>query len=223
MPYTQLKKLSASAIRHLAAMDPDEKIRVYTRQEPAAWTAAQERGYLTGSHGADSENDDFGFAYEWMRRQMAERIPDFSGDLPVWAWPRRQNERKWATSWYVKDRQHHVIHTRITALVPRRRVLLSCYEMWHAILNNWCITSSDEEYEAYEAKWPKYIAPGTNEEYQRDTEANWHKVFDVMDRRTGYMLENWGMIDHIQACVDRIYLDEVVDVRWNPLPQSDVE
>jgi len=216
MGYTDHKRVSLGHIQRLMSMGPDELVRVYTRQDPRAWDEAVARGYLTGSHGAgdDEVNGHFEYPYEWMRRQMAERIPDFSGDLPVWTWLKRQNERKWVTSWDAKERKTLPIFPRVIALVPRKRMLLSCYEMWHAHLNNWHISDGQEEDEAYEAKWPTYKAPGSDPIYQAETETHWPKVFDIHLPRSPYMVEMFGQVDRVQACVDRIYLDEVQSVRW---------
>lgn len=217
MGYRLHKGLKPSHIQRLMTMDPNELVRVYTRQHPDAWKIAQEVGYLTGSHGFDPEEDGlFSYPYEWMRQQMAARMPDFSGDLPVWAWFKRQNERKWQTSWIREDRATTPILPRIIALVPRRRILASCYEMWHTHLNNWHISNSQEEDDAFDAKWPTYKAPGSDPEYQADTEVHWGEVFNIHLPRSPYMTEMFGRVDVVQACVDRIYLNEVQSVRWLP-------
>ena len=182
--------------------DADELIRVYSYQDPGAWQAAQQRGYLTGSHGHPNDVS-WDFPYEWMRQRMAERIPDFTGDLPVWAWPKRQNGKKRTRDPYV----------RITALVPRRRILASCYDLWHHPLNNWFIALSDTEYEEYQKLYPKYLEPGVDPVYQSHTERHWHLIFDLRQAREGYMLKNYGFLERVQLCVDRIYLNEIVALR----------
>lgn len=216
MPYLMHKPMPSSVLTGLMEMDGETLVRVYTRQKQAAWEAAQRIGYFTGSHSAHDADDnaDFAYQYEWMRQQMAARMPEFSGDLPIWTWLKRQNERKWVTSWHKEDRATTPNHPRIIALVPRKRILLSCYDLWHAHLNNWNVALTHEQHQAYDTKWPKYKQPGEHPEYQRDTEENWGVVFDVHLPRTPYLEETHGRVNTVQACVDRIYLNEIQSVRW---------
>lgn len=196
------KPLPQSRIRELVDADPESLIRIYSYQCVDGWEAAQSRGYLTGSHGHNLD-DFWDHSYEWMREAMRKRIPDFSGDLPVWAWPKRSSNKKLFKDPYV----------RITALVPRKRILASCYDMWHIHLNNGFIATSDAESEDYESRWPERVEPGSDPIHTVWTQKNWDIVFDIRESRSGYMLENYGFLSRIQLCVDRIYLNEVVDVR----------
>lgn len=216
MGYRIHKGFPPSRLQQFANMDADQLVRVYTRQDIAAVEEAHERGYFTGSHGYRPDDDDlFEYPYEWMRKQMAERIPNFSGDLPVWAWLKRQNERKWTESWIPEERKVLPPTPRVIALVPRKRILISCFELWHNHLNNWPVSKTLEEQEAFEEKWPHNIPVGTNSDYQRDVEANWSEVFDISGSRSPLLREAHGQVSVIQACIDRIYLDEVVSIRWN--------
>lgn len=196
------KPLPQSRIQEFLQTHPEELIRIYTYQDVAAWERAQELGYFTGSHGYDNDNLDYDFAYEWMRAQMAKRIPDFSGDLPMWAWPKRSSNKK----------RHKDPYVRITAMVPRKRILASCFHMWHHHLNNWFIPASEEEYQEFESIYPTNKAFGTDPVYQAHVERHWEKVFDLSPR-SGYDLEIHGFLDTVQLCVDRIYLTEVVGYR----------
>lgn len=215
MPYLNHKPLSFYKIKKFLESDPEAKVKIYTRQDPKGWEEAQQRGYLTGSHSAKYELNDFEYAYEWMRSQMAKRIPGFSGDLPVWGWLNRQNERKWKNSWIVKDRTIEPTFPRIIASVPRKRILASCYELWHFHLNNWHIALSPQHEEDFDVSYPRNFGPGENAEYQNKVEENWEKVFDIGTPRSGYELEGYGKIDIVQACVDRIYLDEIDSIKWD--------
>lgn len=215
MGYRSHKGFPASRLKALESMDPDQKVRVYTRQDPLAVEEARIRGYFTGSHGHRVDGDDFfDYPYEWMRQQMEKRIPNFSGDLPVWAWLKKQNERKWIESWVPKERKVLPPTPRIIALIPRKRILISCFELWHNHLNNWPVLYTEEEDQAFEKKWPLNIGVNVNPEYQREVEANWEEVFNITGTRSPFLVENHGKVSVVQACVDRVYLDEVVSIRW---------
>lgn len=216
MGYRSHKGFPASRLKILESMDPDQLVRVYTRQDPLAVAEAQERGFFTGSHGHRPDDDDFfDYPYEWMRQQMAERIPHFSGDLPVWTWLKKQNERKWIESWIKEERKNSPPTPRIIALVPRKRILISCFELWHQHLNNWPVSFTEADDEAFEKKWPHNIAVNTNPEYQSDVEANWTEVFNITGPRSAFLREIHGPVSVVQACVDRIYMNEVVSIRWD--------
>ena len=77
-----------------------------------------------------------------MRDQMADRIKGFSGDYPVWAWLKRPSAKPKPCR-YRGTREEN----RIIALVPRSRILLSDYDLWHNPLNNGPVASSEEEYD----------------------------------------------------------------------------
>lgn len=186
------KPLALSHRIRLRDMRPDEIVRVYTWQDLEGWRAAERRGHLTGSHGHSDGDDSWDRPYEWMRRAMAERIPDFSGDLPVWAWFKRQNPRR---SPRLRER------VRIIADVPRRRILPSDYDLWHLPLNDGPICLTPEEDDA----WP-------HEHGHPAIEETWHHVFEIVEG-PGRTRDWLGRPDYIQACVDRIRMDEIVSVR----------
>jgi hypothetical protein len=189
-----IKPLPASRRAALMEMGPDEPVRLYSYQHPDAWAAARDREWLTGDHGhVDDFLGDWGkVPYEWMRSQMAERIPGFSGELPVWAWLKRHNPR--STKWIRRN-------VRITAIVPRRRILLSDYDSWHLPLNDGAILLTREEDEA----WEHHDDPV-------EVQATWHRCLEIRDMP--WHSYDWAAPPSlIQACVDRIRLDEIVGVR----------
>lgn len=194
-----IKPELASRRRALAAMCPDQPVRVYTYQHPGAWAAALARGYLTGEGIPDREIwTEYDEPYAWMRGQMSERLPAHSGDLPVWCWLKRRNPRN--AAWIGGK-------VRITALVPRGRMLISDHTLWEGILNGCPIMLDEREWDDWQA------AP---EDRRVPASATWDEVFTITDR-TGVDLQWIRNAEALQACVDRIMLAEVVDVRPMPL------
>lgn len=137
--------------------------------------------------------------YHWMRNQMAERLENFSGDLPVWAWLRR---------WTRRDKLHNNERlVRITAVVPTNRVLLSNFDTWHVVLNKGYLSTDEADDEAFEAE---NLSPA---ERMARIQTSWQRVFE-------YGTLSCRADRFWQASIDRIYVHEVTDIRYEtPPPQ----
>ena len=199
------RTLPLSRLRRLIDMPADALVRIHTLQSGAGISAARQRGFFCGDRDA-VETDWFLPAYEWMRDRMSERVPDFSGDLPVWAWARRPVIRR------RRDPSLRETRTRITALVPRRRILVSCFHDWHECLNGMPITYSEEEWNAYEKAFP---IGDRCEEHRLFVQETWNRVFDLHLPRDAAVMEWRGSNIRVtpQLCVDRLHLDEVISMR----------
>ena len=170
---------------------PDTLFRVRTVQHFVAWQEAIRRGYLTGSHGFGSPDEFFDKAYEYMRGQMALRMENFTGDLPVWCRFDRVSTRKpypWGMNTMV----------RISAMVPKSRMLISDYDLFHCVLND---TPTDS----------RWYDDDENETWSEEEKiASWNNIFDLKPRPLDSSL---GQPSHLQACVDRIYINEIYDIK----------
>lgn len=195
-----MRPVPVSRRRALFNAAPDDLIRIYTRQHKDAWAKAQERGFFTGDHGIldyDSETGiDFTFhkPYDWMKNEMAKVIPNFSGERPMWGYLKRPLHKGW---WKLRPDM-----IQFTALVPRKRILFSDYELWHHPLNNWGIHDTEEEDDAW---WEMKPRP--------DPSNTWYKCLDITQEQN-YKNNYWGYTDLIQACIDRIYLGEIVSIKY---------
>ena len=164
-------------------------MRLYTIQEEDFWKKCQDLGGIFIERQFIDE-EFFLRSYEWMRRQMAKRLPAYSGDFPVWAWAERPDLR--TIYWNVKGYPFFLL----TIEVPADRVLLSDFGDWHIVLNDGYLPIDDAD---FEREWE---SPATQEE----KEASWERIFDVYGQR-------YDSDGRIQACVDRVYLHEVISVR----------
>lgn len=130
-------------------------------------------------------------AYGWMMEQMVKRLPDFSGYYPIWAWPKRPDLRSYGQDF---SQGSHVL---LTLEVPEDRVLLSDFNGWHFILNGRFLALTEMEDEEREK------LPPTSEEIRQ----SWEYIFDPEK------MTPWVSTGKRQACVDQVYLHEVVEVR----------
>lgn len=176
-------------------------MKLWTVQHIGAWEAARNRGYLTGSeeHAYQFDEDDgrmWSRAYEWLREQMRLRLPGYSGELPIWAFDEKPDLRcQWR-----HDREHVLLKID----VPRQRLVLTDYDKWHGVLNGWYLEAAHELSETGEDDRP--------ERTPDEIRASWVEVFNI-GRETALERHWWGDRSTVQACVDRVYLDEVKKVR----------
>ena len=112
------------------------------------WTIQHRNAYekmiKTGSLVADENYamfpSDENEAYCWLSERMKERIgnPPKGVEFPVWAWYQWEGKRKRPDM-----RTHHRIYGKkgtpivlLTFDIPKEKVVLTDFDMWHCILNN---------------------------------------------------------------------------------------
>ena len=119
---------------------------VWTIQSRHAWRELQATRHLRAT--PISIEPLFTSAYQWMIQQMTQRIgpPPSSETFPLWAW------YQWKSS---GQRQPDVRATghlpkgtyavRLTCELDDSRVLLSDFDGWHYVLNNWYLPQSEQD------------------------------------------------------------------------------
>ena len=187
--------LSYARRRRLLAKQPTDLVRVYSIQSFEARDAAAALGYWTGS--VEHASKEWPEAYQWMHEQVVQRITLHSGDFPLWAYLSKPNMRRHK---YDDDA------VMVVADVPRWRMLISDYDLWHYPLNVWYITESEEEDERLEKAG--VITAAANRVATPEIKKSWERIFDLERPKTDWL----GGVRSFQACVDRIYPHEVVRV-----------
>ena len=197
-----MRPIPLSKRKALFNASPDSLIRLYSKQHLIALENAKDRGYFTGEHGVFDIDEitgyDFTFhkQYDWMRDQMAQIVPDFSGERPIWAYPKRPVTHK---GWH-KLKSDMVL---VTALVPRKRILFSDYEPWHIALNNGLMCDNEKEDDEW---WSMSPRP--------DPSFSWTRCLDICQDEKAKKYEWFQPTDLIQACVDRLYMNEIVSIKY---------
>jgi hypothetical protein len=168
--------------------------------------AAQRRGYLTcdpqivfdPEFDFDDEGNPAGAhkAYAWMRDRMAERMPEFSGDFPMFCWLKRPSGKPLPNSFGQM--------VRVTALVPRHRLLASWHDGFLTVAHDWAGT-----FQAFGEE--------RGEDQSREAvEASYGRILDVGDPAFWRKGKVHGG-DRIQVCADRIHVREIVGCRPVPI------
>lgn len=156
----------------------------------------------------DGEN--FLQAYQWMIKEMRQRIgePPKAGAYPIWAWYRSRDFRHQRPDFrWIRDYANEVC---IELELPDKAVLLSDYEGWHFVLNNWYYSAmTGKEQLRQDDLWLAKIPPLERPELK---ETSWQKIFDITPRlgrdQNGEMVQAcfWGLyksqirkVWHLQA------------------------
>lgn len=102
-------------------------MKYYTIQKLSAWEVAKETGFLTGNKKYIDES--FINAYRWIMKQMSNRINNYNNEFPIWLWLDISNIHINAAledEWVVLEVE-----------VDEEQVLLSDFNAWHFVLNDW--------------------------------------------------------------------------------------
>lgn len=120
----------------------------YTLQRLEAYKKALEMGYLTGDKKyvmSDFENEN---SYEWMKLQMKSRLLNYNNEEPIWLWltPKDINILEILENDYVL----------LEVNIKRENVLLSNFEAWHYVLNDWNFDDNMKKEDTWEFIFDKY-------------------------------------------------------------------
>lgn len=204
---------SAKAITRRIGKPRPGTIPLWTIQPLAVWHSLcqQETLYVDATHPKFLDSiDDFREGYEWMRQQMAQRIPGYEGYYPWWAYDYKLDLRSWRYQTYPP----YMRYVRLALAIPQEKVLLSAYGDWHFVLNRWYLpyaTDGDEamqELDAWDAEasqqgadvFSRQLLP---EPWESQLRASWERIFDVDRLRA---------TNTIQATFERLELADVLKV-----------
>lgn len=182
-------------------------LRLWTFQPMKLWETLQSENVLTVEPDLIKDYDIFHTPYDWMRGEMAHRLPNYKGHYPWWAYFQSIPDLR---GWYGSFPQEHGV--RLELQISADRVLISDYETWHLVLSQNYIPLTQLEDDIWEkemanhsdisqplpAPWPAHIFD------------SWKRVFDLKALSTGGL---WPA-DHLQACFEELRLIDVVEVTF---------
>ncbi|MFZ2488784.1 MAG: DUF3841 domain-containing protein [Anaerolineae bacterium] len=130
-------------------------MKIWSIQSEAAFRQLAEHGVLYAR--PYDEDEAFKRAYGWMKEQMIRRIgePPLPGVNPVWGWYQYQSARKrrpdLRQAAHVKSGEKAV---RLALELPDAGVLLSDFDLWHYVLNDWHLPLHEQDQSA-DNQWEK--------------------------------------------------------------------
>lgn len=135
----------------------------------------------------DFVDENFKEAYQWMIGQMNIKISPAPSNKysPIWAWNQYNGENAkkpdLRSSGYLPKGTKGV---RIEFHKPDKEVLLSDYNLWHYVLNYWCIHDNEDQDKLFDHLLKSYrVEFGDKEKYPDNIrsiiEKSWLKIFDM--------------------------------------------
>lgn len=180
------------------------------------WTIQPEEVYqmimLKGYYRCDGRKIDkfFRQSYKWLSSEMKEKIgkPPQNTVFPVWAWHTRDFKRKkpdLRSSEYGRTGEKLVC---IEIEIPDDEVLLTDFDAWHFVLNNWYLNTEcwDEETWDKDEEWLQNLS---KEERDIEIKKSWQGIYDLTPKDTSWMCRGkW-----IQATFWQLKKEQIIKVQ----------
>ena len=161
---------------------------------------SQKRGYIKADgRYIDHYDKD---KYVWIADKMHERGITRKRIYPVWAWYKYDGKRKKPD---LRCSSHLPRGTKGVCVefnAYESEVLLSNFDQWHAVLNDWYLCKNEKE-DAHFEKHPQLLT-------EEVVKKSWDGIFDL----TFGSEDLWGPINErpIQACVPIVHNHQIRDV-----------
>jgi hypothetical protein len=159
---------------------------LWTIQTLSAWKMLQSTGYLQATRSSMEEH--FRPAYRWMKDQMRQRLgkPPCPDCFPLWAWFQWHDCNKRRPDLRFSG---HLPHGETGVLIEfyaeESEVLLSDFELWHYVLNNWYLPHSNKDDARFDAILASMAAntPSevytSNQAFRADVRNSWRRIFNI--------------------------------------------
>jgi len=147
--------------------------------------------------------------YDWMREQMAQRLPHYGGHYPWWAYFRPKPDLR-RRAWDMGPLGTRYV--RLQLAIGAERVLLSNLEAWFSGIGiDWYVQTDEADGEAWDAEWERHglalYEDSLPEPWQSRKTTSWERIFDVDALAGGGWWE-----DQVQATFERLDLADVIAV-----------
>lgn len=177
---------------------------IWTIQPYSVYQQLESKGqfYCDPEKSENLKENNFQIAYNWMIKQMKRRkiLPPKDVKVPLWAWYRRDYKHVRPDFRWVRDSE---IEVCMEINIPEEKVLLSDFEAWHFVLNDWYYSpaTNEQEWERLEKKFDSL----PERKQKQVKEKSWQRIFDT-DIRHGKWTSNG---ETIQACFWMLEMSQV--------------
>ena len=172
-------------------------MRVWTVQPLIVWESLQTTGTLVVDSALYSYSDYIPWQYEWLARQLQDRIPGYSGGLPWWAYCTKPDLR-----WVRHRRAMGTPQVRIE-LEVKDALAMPCWA-WNEVYCGQFLSSTEREHDAWhlamrqdvpdEDEWP------LPEPWRSELETSWLRVFDSDLPKDG-----WTDVSKKRVCEEAVF------------------
>lgn len=184
-------------------------MRLWTVQPASLYEQIIQTGYYRcdENHQEVALQHDYDKAYKWLAKRMKEKIgnPPEGVKYPVWAWHTREGIHKrpdLRCSGYAKKGTLCVL---LEIEIPDNQVVLTDFNAWHYVLNDWYYDDSASEAE-WEAKhlWFDSLP---KKKQRREKGKSWFAVFDVTPFNNGWAIRG----NYIQATFWELKSEQIIN------------
>lgn len=200
-------------------------MKLYTFQRMHVWETLIELGYYHPYDIFNLDNSlkedlsyDWGFthSYEWLREVMLEKNIQFTGanEHMIWAW------YHWNGNKQIKpDKRFHSVYAYyenepyvlLELDIDPARVLLSDYDLWHAVLNYWH-AGRNREANQFCKQFNYYSKKPLTPEGDEGIKKSWYNIFDFPLSRK--VLDIPRKRQQIQATFFELFYTDIVKVHF---------
>ena len=178
--------------------------------ERSTWRLLDKHGQLTCPASKADEDPMFQAAYAWIKTSMAEGgvPPPTPGLTPWWCWVRRANNHPEP---YVEDLGGNDDPVVLQLSIPSHLVALSCFDLWHFVLNRIYVYASELDEQAFDQALA--AAPNGSEaalQLEDRLRTSWDAIFEL-----DQCAVDMGPLESksIQGCFWTLKLSDVTAVR----------
>lgn len=189
-------------------------MRLWTVQPIEVWRELKEKGYficdpMKADYISDKEYN-FKNSYDWLVKQMEYKIGKRPNgvDYPIWAWHTRDWQHKKPDLRNVGLGNKGEKSVCIEIEIPDNQVVLTDFDAWHYVLNNWYFDNSNNE-EEWEKAHQKFDRLDMKKR-EKIKHQSWQNIFNVSPFKNDWFQRG----RYIQATFWVLYLKDVKDVRF---------
>lgn len=201
--------LTSDIYKWQAAFSIEGRVTCWTLLERSVWQRLQAAGLLTCPLSQASDDPMFQGAYAWMKDAMTHAgivapAPDLS---PWWCWVRRRSNHPWP---YIEDAEGLHDPVVLQLAIPFGHVVLSCFDLWHFVLNQWYVPASELDGQDFDrAREGAREGSAVALQLQQRMRNSWSGIFTLDQRAV-----DLGPFESksIQGCFWTLRLDDVMAV-----------